>query len=113
LGYTILSINGGSASTSTSTAVTLVQWNVATAGTWLINVVAGWSSGAGNANLSVSLTNASYDISRITTLFNSFYTNFSCVLPIASANTTMYLVSNQSSAVITINPIYVYITKIA
>jgi hypothetical protein len=90
----------------------MVSFLIPTAGTWLINFTCGWNAGSAPANLSISTVSATYDISRIVTLLQGYYAQGSAVFPIASADTRLYVVSNQTSAVVTIAPIYVYITKI-
>ena len=112
LGYTIMAVNNANNTTSTTSAKDMVSFVIPTAGTWLINFMGGWSAGAAPANLSISTVTASYDITRIVTLLQGYYVQSSAVFPIASANTTLYMVANQTSAVVTIAPIYVYITKI-
>jgi hypothetical protein len=107
-----MAVNNSNNTTSTTSAKDMVSFVIPTAGTWLINFMGGWSAGSANANLSISTVSASYDLARIATLMQGFYTQGSAVFPIASANTTLYMVANQTSAVVTVAPIYIYITKI-
>jgi len=100
-----------SGTTSTGGSQNLVAFNVPSAGSWLINVTCGWASGDANTAISISTVSGSFQNNAATTLRQSEWANMSYPITV-SGSTPLYLVAFTTVAVVTVNPIWVFIARI-
>ena len=103
-------VSSGSASTSTSGIATLATIPIPSSGYWLVTGCLGSFSGAGNVTFTVS-GNQSLDLRYSNGLIQGSYASISAVYLTTNA-TNLYIVAAQSTAVISVNPIWVFITRI-
>jgi hypothetical protein len=89
----------------------MATFTLPSAGSWLVNVTCGWASGTSDVLLSISTVSTSFQNNAATTLKPSGWINFSYPLTVF-ASTPMYLVAFTSSAVVSVSPIWVFITRL-
>lgn len=100
-----------SGTSSTGGSQNLVAFNVPSAGSWLINVTVGWQSGSANTAISISTVNGTFQGNAATVLRQGEWTNMSYPITIFGS-TPLYLVAAQTTAAVTVNPIWVFIARI-
>jgi len=111
LGGSNFVVLGSSASTSTTGASTLATIPIPSSGYWLITGCIGSLSGAAMVTFTVS-GNTTLDLRGANTVYQGGYANISTIMVTNSA-TTIYIIAAQTTAVVTINPIWVSITRVA
>ena len=97
--------------TSTTAAVNLATFSLPSAGTWLINCTCGAGGGSTATIISISTASASFQNNSAQRLDPGWYCNLSYPITVQSA-TTMYIVAALAGSVVTISPIWVFITRI-
>jgi len=104
-------VSGTSSSTSTTGVATLATIPIPSAGVWLISGCIGSNAGAAVVTFTVS-GNTSLDLRYSNSVYQGGYANISSVF-YTTSSTNIYLISATTTVVVTINPIWVHITRIA
>ena len=111
LGGSNFVVSGSSAFTSTTGISTLSTIPIPSSGFWLITGCLGSNSGAAVVTFTVS-GNTTLDLRSANSVYQGGYANISTIMLTNSA-TSIYIIAAQTTAVVTINPIWVSITRVA